>query len=1028
MSGLPVVAQTTFFTDNFANGSTLNGPSVRTGTPTASATSYDVASTKAATLSVIAPNDMRVALNTNTTSGFWETQSIFATNAIALAVDGDYIDVQVVFTNSTGTILAGGTSSLLWLGLYNSAGNLPVAGGLTNSGLSATAGSTFATGNCANWVGYVAQISSGGTTRLTTRPLQNGAGTTSANQELCGNNVGGGAFNNPGATTISTAPTTSISLTTGGVYTEELRFTMTDAAVLSVTNILYVGVGTGGTVLLAQGSTNISSANSEYLTGSFDGLAIGARNSGTSLNPLMDISSITIIGQSSPITTPPTITVQPQPVTVVTTGSCAFSTAAVGSGVTFQWFRNGTALANSGNISGATSSLLVVSPAGAGDVFSGANGYYCKISGTGGFSTNTVTNSLSLIPSTSLVWTAAGGNTWDVNNTASWKNPPSTTALVFNFGDPVTLDDTAPNEIVNLSGPYISPSSVSITTAQAYTIQGSGSLAGPMSLTFNGSGVQGELILSAINTYTGGTIITNGAYVQVNNYGGLGNGPVYLNDEGGTMEFTNSGSASVGVEGTVNVNANYTIQVDATGTFGAVFLGDLAGQVGKTLTFIDKTAGVTNRIRVYGASTTNNANIALNGPSVPNQALFYGMQWAPYLPSGIQLYNGVISGNGGIVQRGNGTSIYAGQNTFSGGTFTTAGNIGIAADSAPALASGPLGTGDLVICPEVGSGNGTGGIFASGGAHTIANPVVYPSNTNNQTLLIGGTNALTLSGTIKLNGADGSTGPIIRTFQVTNTALTTFSGVVSDGSQVCSVTKTGNGVLALTSPESYTGTNTVLAGTLLVNSSLTTLAMNVGTNATLGGSGTISGPVTLTNGATIQPGNQAIGTLTINGTLTMQSSTNYFLVSKTGSLKSVINATTVNYSGTLFATNIAGNSTLTDTYNIYNAGSHTGNFTAVTGSPGPGLAWAFNPTTGVLSVIQGVNPNPTNIVVQVSGNQLTLSWPADHIGWQLQAQTNTLGKGLFTNWVNVPGTTTVGTNVITMDPSVGTVFYRMILP
>src|SRR5580658_1897442 len=38
--------------------------------------------------------------------------------------------------------------------------------------------------------------------------------------------------------------------------------------------------------------------------------------------------------------------------------------------------------------------------------------------------------------------------------------------------------------------------------------------------------------------------------------------------------------------------------------------------------------------------------------------------------------------------------------------------------------------------------------------------------------------------------------------------------------------------------------------------------------------------------------------------------------------------------------------------------------------------------------------NPTNIVVQVTGNNLTLNWPADHIGWRLQVQTNGVTQGL----------------------------------
>jgi Concanavalin A-like lectin/glucanases superfamily/Immunoglobulin I-set domain len=75
-----------------------------------------------------------------------------------------------------------------------------------------------------------------------------------------------------------------------------------------------------------------------------------------------------------------------------------------------------------------------------------------------------------------------------------------------------------------------------------------------------------------------------------------------------------------------------------------------------------------------------------------------------------------------------------------------------------------------------------------------------------------------------------------------------------------------------------------------------------------------------------------------------------------------------------------------------------------------------------------VNTNPTNIISTVSGNQLTLTWPADHIGWELQVQTNNLSKGLGTNWVNVSGSTTTDQVSIPMNPTNGCVFYRLVYP
>ena len=69
------------------------------------------------------------------------------------------------------------------------------------------------------------------------------------------------------------------------------------------------------------------------------------------------------------------------------------------------------------------------------------------------------------------------------------------------------------------------------------------------------------------------------------------------------------------------------------------------------------------------------------------------------------------------------------------------------------------------------------------------------------------------------------------------------------------------------------------------------------------------------------------------------------------------------------------------------------------------------------------NPNPTNIVVSSSNGQITLSWPADHTGWQLQS--NSVGLMATSAWFTVPGSTL--TNQITITPvaSQTNVFYRM---
>ncbi len=82
----------------------------------------------------------------------------------------------------------------------------------------------------------------------------------------------------------------------------------------------------------------------------------------------------------------------------------------------------------------------------------------------------------------------------------------------------------------------------------------------------------------------------------------------------------------------------------------------------------------------------------------------------------------------------------------------------------------------------------------------------------------------------------------------------------------------------------------------------------------------------------------------------------------------------------------------------------------------------------VVGVAGGVNTTPTNIVTSVSGNQLMLSWPADHTGWTLQSQTNNLSTGLAATWFNVAGSSSTNGVTFTIDPANPTVFFRLVYP
>ena len=87
-------------------------------------------------------------------------------------------------------------------------------------------------------------------------------------------------------------------------------------------------------------------------------------------------------------------------------------------------------------------------------------------------------------------------------------------------------------------------------------------------------------------------------------------------------------------------------------------------------------------------------------------------------------------------------------------------------------------------------------------------------------------------------------------------------------------------------------------------------------------------------------------------------------------------------------------------------------------------AYLASVSSALPQVVQSAGPTtlPT-VSYSVNGTTLTLSWPADYLGWTLQGQTNAAGIGA--GWGDIPGTALVTSTNLPVMPANPAVFYRL---
>ncbi|MCF5038600.1 autotransporter domain-containing protein, partial [Pseudomonas lactis] len=506
-------------------------------------------------------------------------------------------------------------------------------------------------------------------------------------------------------------------------------------------------------------------------------------------------------------------------------------------------------------------------------------------------------------------------------------------------------------------------------------------------------GVAGNVTVDGTQNITGMQFVTDG-YT-------LGSGTA------GVLNLVNGGTGNTAVRVDPNATATLGVTLNGAGTLakldsGTLVLNGSNGYTGGTalnggtLVVGNNSALGTGVLTATGGTTLDsNAAVSLANAAVLNGALTVGGSNALAL-------NGGVSGSGSLVKNGAAALTLNGVNSYSGGTGLNAGQLILGNNAA--LGSGALtvggaaqldGSTDLQLTNAL----NLGGPLTLAGSHDLAlNGVVSGSGSlvknGNGALLL--TAANTYSGGTTLNG--GSTTGNTTSLQgaIANNAALTFEQA-SDGTYTGNLTgtgvlnKTGTGALLLSGNNTFTGNTNVNTGSLLVNGTLNSAAVQVASGATLGGSGTLGGAVNMADGSVLQAGAAtplSVGSLALSSGTTLD-----FALGAPGASSTAVN--------------VAGNLTLDGTLNV----SDTGGF-------GVGVYQLFRYggsltdnglTFGTLPValgnlsLQTALANQLNLVVQTTPGQIQFwNGGTTNPDGSISGGSGTWGPG--TNWTDPTGT------------------------
>ena len=464
-------------------------------------------------------------------------------------------------------------------------------------------------------------------------------------------------------------------------------------------------------------------------------------------------------------------------------------------------------------------------------------------------------------------------------------------------------------------------------------------------LSFPGNGVTNTLVASLTSSNGVWTADASGNWSDATKWL---NG-IVADGAGNTADFS-----------TVALSADRTVTLDTSRTIGALKFGGAGGAHNWTLN-----SGGDSELTLDSGSTTP-PTIAVNQNAATIQA--------------------PLAGTNGLLKTGPGILILSATNPLSGTVYLDSGSTGGNGDGAVRITTGAALANVTALSLRNNTGSANGSSLQLDGANgrimltqnftnsCRANLIPNVENLDGSNTLAGdilmqtgGSNVVFQSdaGTLALAGNLRYLGTLTapRWWHFTGSGDFVVSGAILFSPVApLGVLKSGSGTLRLDGTNTYSNPTVVTAGTLA-------------------GTGVLTGPVTILSGATLAPGGNAVGTLTIDNALT-NAGTIFIRLGKSSvglTNDSLAGVSVLHCGGTLDVTN-PGPVPLTagDMFKIFSATNFIGQFLTVNLPPlGTGLRWDTSRLTvdGTLMVALGtvaprvgqVSLTGTNLVFRGSG-------------------------------------------------------------